>query len=441
MLLFHGTSALALDGIMARGLQPPQPGAGSHDWVWDLSGHAQRSAVFLSTAPVASKGGDPVSFAMGWLVRRWRGRPPGYLVVVDLPPEALNLVYAVVPNVELNGFVGVYSARSDLRQTFNLEAGRQVEQTWSAVARWTLSHWCLHYWLARYCADHRISLEPSALEARATTRIAGIDPALPPDMTPVRWRAFLDDYFRLMDFACHDIRSPAERERRRRSILRRHSITLPENIEEDDHGIWCRLCVGGLVRFVHQFEGFADYRPLRDFLRTLPMKSAYARLPDVARVGAYFIGAPQPGGGLGSTQPLALRLRAVVAHTAPFGAQAVERFFRAYESERRYRPEAPWIWDQWYAAFPADRCTLAHAWRPGYCRHFAVADLKRPDRQVIAAAIPTRYILGAIKVSDGTRLAARVRPNRRRGETLGAKLWALALDLRAGYAGKPILLD
>ncbi len=96
MLLFHGTTEPALDGILKHGLRPPQPGAAGHDWVWDLSGRSQGNAVFLSTAPVAGKGGDPVSFAMGWPVRRLRGQYPGYLVVVDLPAEALDLVHAVV---------------------------------------------------------------------------------------------------------------------------------------------------------------------------------------------------------------------------------------------------------------------------------------------------------------------------------------------------------
>src|SRR5262252_9059168 len=122
MLLFHGTSAHALEGILRDGLQPPQPGAANHDWVWDLSGRSQGNAVFLSTAPVAGKGGDPVSFALGWPLKYGRGIQPGYIVVVDMPPDALGLVHAVVPNIELTSCVSVVRTRSWLRDTLRLQA-------------------------------------------------------------------------------------------------------------------------------------------------------------------------------------------------------------------------------------------------------------------------------------------------------------------------------
>jgi hypothetical protein len=196
MLLFHGTTAPALGGILQHGLQPPQPDASGHDWAWELSGRAQGNAV--------------------------------------------------VPNSELTSFVSVVRTRSWLRETRYLHATRAAaapadDQT--ALARWTLSHWCLHYWLARWCADHQIALTPSALDAHLTLQTIAFDPALPPDLTPLRWQAFLDDYFRVVDFSYWDIASVAERERRRQTILRRHGIVLPEHIEEDEHGKHCRLCM------------------------------------------------------------------------------------------------------------------------------------------------------------------------------------------------------
>src|SRR5262245_36225943 len=124
MLLFHGTSAHALAGILQDGLQPSQPGATNHDCVWELRGRSRGNAGFLSTAPVAGKGGDPVSFALGWPLKHRRGGQPGYLVVVDLPPDALELVHAVVPNVELNTFISVFRTRSWLRESFSLHASR-----------------------------------------------------------------------------------------------------------------------------------------------------------------------------------------------------------------------------------------------------------------------------------------------------------------------------
>jgi hypothetical protein len=162
MLLFHGTRASALEEILNHGLQPPRPRDSNHDWVWDLSGRFHGNAVFLSTAPVAGKGGDPVCFAMGWPMKRWRDSQPGYILVVDLPDEAPSLIDALVPNVELDGFIGVVRARRFLRTTFRVEAYRGEQDDSKPLAIWNLSHWCLHYWLARYCADHHIPLESAA---------------------------------------------------------------------------------------------------------------------------------------------------------------------------------------------------------------------------------------------------------------------------------------
>ncbi len=215
MLLFHGTTGQALDGILKHGLMPPQPHATRHGWVWELSGRSQGNAVFLSTAPVAGKGGDPVSFAMGWPLKHTEGGSSGYLIVVDLPPSALNVIHAIVPNVDLNNFINVFRTRSFLRQKFRLEANREDGEGRGPLAQWHLSNWCLHYWLARYCADHHIALTPAALDTLITLQVRGIDPALPSDLTPLRWQTFLDDYFRLVDFAWRDIASAAERERRR----------------------------------------------------------------------------------------------------------------------------------------------------------------------------------------------------------------------------------
>jgi hypothetical protein len=440
MLLFHGTTEQALEGILKRGLVPRQSHATEHDWVWELSGRSQGSAVFLSTAPVAGRGGDPVSFAMGWPVKHTQGSA-GYIVVVDLPMSDLNLVHGVVPNIELNSFISVFRTRSFLRQTVYVQAYSEGGDRQQPLARWNLSHFCSHYWLARYCADHRVALTPSALKALITLEVGGIDPALPPDLTPLRWQTFLDDYFRLVYFSWRDISSPVERERRRQTILRHHGITLPEEFEEDDHRKHCRLCIGGLVHFFHRFDGFNDYRPFRDFLTAQPKKSGFQRLPETARLGSYMVGAPLPDGGLGAVQSLVLRLRAVRAHTMPFSDEAVLTFFRTEEASDRSTPEPSWSWGQWYEAFPADRCAIPRLWRPGYGQRFDAADLKLPDRQVMAEAIPTKYVLGAIKIYGGHRLVKDVRPGRRKGETLSSKLWTLVHTLRSQYAGIPIVLD
>jgi hypothetical protein len=129
------------------------------------------------------------------------------------------------------------------------------------------------------------------------------------------------------------------------------------------------------------------------------------------------------------------------AHTSPFAEEAVLRFFRTHEAVKKYVREAAWTWTQWYADFPSARCVLPRTWHPDYGQRFGARDLKQPDRQVITQAIPVQYILGAIKISDGVRLVPRVRPNRRKGETLAANLWAMAHALRSRYTGTPLLVD
>jgi hypothetical protein len=437
MLLFHGTTAKALDSILKDGLKPPQPHASQRDWVWELSGRSQGNAVFLSTAPVAGKGGDPVSFARGWPLRL-TGGSPGYLIVVDLPPEARHLVHALVPNIELTSFISVWRTRSFFRETYRIEASSGEGEP---LARWTLSHWCLHYWLGRYCADHNITPTSVALDAHFPIRVGNIGPALPADLTPLRWCAFLDDYFRLVDFSWRDIDSEAERERRRRKIMRHYDITLPEYIEEDPHSKHCRLCMRGLVSLVHTFHGFDDYQPLRDFLASQPKKSGLHHLPETARLTDYIVHELLPDGGLGAVQSLPLRLSAVHAHTQPFSDKDVQTFFREHEDSNAAPRSAQWTWEQWYERFPAARVRGPHVWRPNYGQQVDDAALKVPDRQVIAGAIPPRYILGAIKLTDGARFLPSLRPNRRTGETLAAKLWTRVHTLRAQYKGSPILMD
>jgi hypothetical protein len=441
MLLFHGTRATALDEILTDGLKPPSAGNANHDWVWDLSGQSQRSSVFLSTEPVAGKGGDPISFAMGWPVKGLRAGEAGYLIVVDLPPEALRLIAAVVPNLDLDIAVGVSHACSMLRQTFRVEARRVRQESDAPLATWNLSQWCLHYWLARYCLDHHIALESSALDKILAVQDVAANPALSADTTPVQWQAFVEDYFRIVDFAYLDRVAPAQVERRRRNVLRKYGVTLPDYIEEDDHSRSCRLCITGLYQFTYRIDGFFEYAPLRSFLRIMPMRSGYQRLPETVVLNPYVIPMDANDGGLGTPQSLAQLLRVVTAHTAPYGEESVLRFFREHESSTYLKREPSWTWDDWYEAFPAEACALPKEWRPGVYRHFSAADLRLPDRQVIAGAIPPEFIIGAIKISDGARFLPHIRPGRRSGETLSSKLWRLTHQIRAQYAGAPVILD
>jgi hypothetical protein len=417
------------------------PGDTSHDWVWDLSGQSQRASVFLSTEPVAGKGGDPVSFAMGWPIKGLRAGEAGYLVVVDLPPAELHLIAAVVPNLDLDTAVGVSHARSMLRQTFRVEARRVSQESDAPLATWNLSQWCLHYWLARYCLDHHIALESSALDKVLVVQDIAPDPVLPADMTSAQWQAFVEDYFRIVDLAYLDRVAPVQVERRRRNILRKYGVTLPHYIEEDDHSRNCRMCIAGIYHSTYRIDGFSTYAPLRSFLRAKPQKSRYQRLPVDIDLNPYVIPMDAKNGGLGTPQSLAQLLRAVTAHTAPYGEESVLRFFRERESSAYLKREPSWTWDDWYEAFPAEACALPKEWRPGVYRRFSAADLRLSDRQVIAAAIPPEFIVGAIKISDGARFLPHIRPGRRSGETLSSKLWRLTHHIRSQYAGTPVILD
>jgi hypothetical protein len=75
---------------------------------------------------------------MGWPIKRSRHprSTPGYLVVVDLPRTALNLVLSVVPNAELDAFIDVHTARRFLIDAVNVESGHLVEGHWYDAATW-----------------------------------------------------------------------------------------------------------------------------------------------------------------------------------------------------------------------------------------------------------------------------------------------------------------
>jgi hypothetical protein len=260
-------------------------------------------------------------------------------------------------------------------------------------------------------------------------------------MAPAQWRAFMDDYFRVVEFAYVDHVPEAQAERRRTNILRKYGVTLPDYIEEDDHSRYCRMCIAGLYYATYHIDGFSEYAPLRSFLRTMPMKSGYHRAPEDIALNPYVIPADTKSGGLGTPQSLAQRLRAVAAHIAPYTEETVLRFFRERESSAYLRREPSWTWGDWYETFPAEACALPKEWRPGACRRFSAADLKLPDRQVITAAIPPEFIIGAIKISDGVRFLPHIRLGRRSGETLSSKLWRLTHQMRSQYAGAPVILD
>lgn len=423
MFFFHGTRADTIEGIFARGLVPPAPADHSDDWARRLSGHSHQALVYLSTSPVAGKGGDPVSFAQGWPARRWR-RPrklPGYVVVIDLPSEALHLIHAVVPNIELDGFIQVHQTRSFFqRETAFTDERRPI----------SLSNWCAFFWLGPYLADAGVPLEPEPVNELLQLEVTYRAPDLPADLSSQRWRAFLTDYLRVIEYHSASLKSEQELQRQQRRLFRRYQLTLPADTLEDSHRARCRLCLEALFAWSYRVEGFESYAPLRAFLNEKSRRFKQHPLAKNAALVPYLL--PDNASNGGVVSHLAALLRTVAAHTAPFPNADLRRFWL----ER----DPTWTWPQWYRAFPAGQCALPNLWRPTYGREFSEHSLKQPDQQALAGPIPRDYILGAIRLSDGEKLLPHLRPKRRQGDTLGTRLWHLAHELRTRYQGKPLLV-
>lgn len=368
MLLFHGTFEPFLESIFAYGLLPPNSNDRSSGWTKALSGLGQDACVFASTSPVASRGGNPMAFAMGY-----RGPLPeraGYIVVIDLPPEDQYLVRAVIPNVELRSFIDSLNARYFLQQPFQVRYRHLKE-------RFDIPHFCIFYWLTRFLKERGFPLEAPTLHELLKRHLDESDP-------PYAWRVIGVE------------------------TLKNGRVNLRTKAEPP---------------YSYIFEGFDRYKP---FLHFLQEQLAYPLPPDAVLKPYRISGAEEA-----VLNNLAFLLRVVSAHVAPFSERDILRFFRTHSS---------WNWDDWYAAFPAQECDLPRLWHPDYGRHFTMQDLKNEDNQLIFSSIPPRYILGAIKVSDGVKLLPYLRPDRKKGEKLSSRLWQRAYALRAQYTGRPAII-
>jgi hypothetical protein len=240
-----------------------------------------------------------------------------------------------------------------------------------------LAHFCIFYWLTRFLKERGFPLEAPTLHELLKRHVDESDP-------PYAWRI-----------------TGVETLRNGRVNLR----TEPE------------------PPYSYIVKDFERYKPFLQFLQDL---HAYPLLQDVALRPYRISGAEES---VLSNLPFLLRI--VAAHVAPFEERDILRFFRTH---------SPWNWDDWYAAFPAQECDLPRLWHPDYGRHFTLQDLKNDDNQLIFSAIPARYILGAIKVSDGVKLLPYLRPDRKKGEKLSSRLWQRAYALRAQYTGRPVII-
>jgi hypothetical protein len=290
-----------------------------------------------------------------------------------------------------------------------------------------LFHWQVFGWLARYFQETGVPLEQETVQARLHWQVDARVPELPDDLTPRRWQAFLTDYLALMELKRYDLGSPQEVRRQQTRLFEKYQLRLPDDILEDSHSAQCRLCLAALFQYSYRVEGFEAYHPFQAYLVEYANGSNGSAAGPLA-ISPYTLPAFQHGEVI---EQLGFLLRVARAHVAPFAEAEVQRFWQGHARG--------WTWEQWYRAFPAERCDLPRIWHPTYGRDFSARDLLQPDWQVITEAIPRSYVLGAIKLSDGEKLLPQVRPNRRRGETLNARLWRVIHEMRASYQGEPLV--
>jgi hypothetical protein len=336
----------------------------------------------MSTSPVSGKGGDPVAFAMGWPFGRAsnpRGEP-GYIVVVDLPPDALGGVRAVVPNGELDAFIELCWLKDYL--SYGERFGVVLQMVRSLFAR-------------------RSSFDSGSLGRELDLRIKRVDPELvvEGELTVGRWAAFFAEYARLINVRAGDFDTEADFERERSKLLRRSGLRFPAHVEKDSHSRYCSLCLGALVPLAVGLRGEA--LDLEVWLGSSParMLALEGGLADVLRVVGGCFDRPAP--------------------------EAVD----AYIGDRRRGISL----HEFFESMPARNWgRLPPIWRPGYGRSFSPKDFLLPDHQVMAEAVDARHVLGAIALSSGGRLLRRFDRGRGRAGTLASQLWSLAHELRDG---------
>ncbi|MGB0384533.1 MAG: hypothetical protein ACPGWR_06885 [Ardenticatenaceae bacterium] len=411
MILFHGTNGEeTVEKILSEGLVPFD----LPHWAKDLAPRGQKDGVFFSTSPVAGKGGDPVSFAMGWPIKRWRGKGAGYVVVVDLPKEEQHRIKAAITNLQVDQYIDSRSIRS-----FLLNSRRSCK----------MSNWHIFYWLTRYLRDRAIPFHK--VFDHLTVHVSRHD-SLPPTLTVGAWEGFTREYLRFMDVGRFDMANEAEVERRRQAILRRHGIQLPAYIDEDSHSRQCALCLAGVFTYDYTIDGFDDYAPYRAFRERKEGEDFQFRLENMSFPQDRVI-----------RDQLPTILRVVEAHFAACDEEKRQRFFARYESYA-----INWDWTTWYEDFPPDWSTLPAVWHPAFGQFGLDLDhrdyekeLRHADMQVLTTSIPAEYIIAVIKISDNQRLLRHIRPNKKRGETLLGKLWQLTHQARKQFDGEPIIYD
>ncbi|MEL6342334.1 MAG: hypothetical protein AAFV53_04330 [Myxococcota bacterium] len=380
MLLFHGTTDEHRSSIVRDGLRPPDPTdrRAERSWQRVLTGWGPGAHVYLSTRPVAGKGGDPVSFAMDWGGQVMRGRRralPGHIVVVDLPPEQHHRVRTAIRNLEIDR----------LHERLMLE-----------------HHLSTAHELRALIALARIDPEPLI----ATPIATGVNDSIRDDLDPWTWIAFIDAYLHLVTVQIADL-DDETLHRKRRALLDRYALRLPDWMEADRIDWRLPFTVQSLYHYVWRIEGVPTTEQTTD-------RSG-------ARVGYHFSHVLRSFDRMVIGQLPWLK-GLMGAFLAAHPADAIDDWlahapFRTGFSALRRR-------------FPPDESRLPLVWQEAFFRRDHRPLWREPDVQLLCDAIPAEHILGTIPLSENRRLRPALRPNRRRGETLERKLWAAALALK-----------
>ena len=315
----------------------------------------------------------------------WHGRKralPGWLVVVDLPVEAHALVRAAVRNTEIDR----------LHERVMLE----------------------HHLSSRDELRALVALGASALEEiRAVPFACAADSAIRADLTPEAWMAFVDEYLHLVDVELRD-HTPEALHRKRRAILERYDVTLPEWMERDSQDWRLPFTVQSLYSYAWRIEGLPTLREMPDRQGVVQGYHFAHALRDFDRM---------------------------VIEQLPFLRTLMQAFLARHEAEDmdRWLQKAPMRTglDRLRRVFPPDEARLPLVWRADFPQREDRALWREADVQLLCAPIPPEHIVGAIPLSENRRLRPELRPDRRRGETLESRLWEAVWALkRAQESGR-----
>jgi hypothetical protein len=373
VLLFHGTSAddEKLRSILREGLR-----ASRNDWACHLI-KDERAFVFLSTSPVAGKGGDPVAFARGWPMRARRSsehaRAPGYLIAVDLPEPSPVPIHGAARNGDVEAY---WKARAFAHILEGRAQERTGETRLEALRR------------VFRCAR---GAPLGALLRPCTLRMAPgfVQGDVRPYELALAGRAYVE------------ADTPQEKAR----IARAAGMNIPEAFAEDSHDRNCILCFDGqLYAFGYAFDG----PPGVEEVGLLLPGQAFGEILDPGTMGAFL--------------------------------EAIRAWLDAYpEAEVDRALERGGGLSGLASLLPPPRDRVPLVLRPDFLAGYEPSLLREPDVQVMTGSIPPELLVGALRITENNRIRADLRPDRGRGETLPGKLWSAIHAMRRARGAHPII--